>query len=163
MTTLLLDGAREWLGRSTSFQPWDASATDIRRFAHSIGATDPVHFDSDAARRAGYPDIVAPYAYYTVIRHGAPNLVALSDLADDGVAEDMVPPTTATRRMAGETTATFVRRIVAGDKITLTKTLSGMDEKAGRSGPLLLLTYTLRYADQDDRDVVREQFVRIMR
>ena len=31
----------------------------IRFFAKSLGETDPIHFDIDAARAAGYPDLVA--------------------------------------------------------------------------------------------------------
>ena len=32
----------------------------IRQFARAIGATDPIHTDVEAARAAGYPNVVAP-------------------------------------------------------------------------------------------------------
>ena len=35
-------------------------AVTIGRYAMTIGATDPSHYDSEAARSAGYPDVVAP-------------------------------------------------------------------------------------------------------
>ena len=35
-------------------------AVTIGRYAMTIGATDPVHYDAAAARSAGYADVVAP-------------------------------------------------------------------------------------------------------
>lgn len=32
----------------------------LRFFAHTIGLTDPIYFDVDAARRAGHRDLVVP-------------------------------------------------------------------------------------------------------
>lgn len=41
--------------------PFDVERGRLRFFAETIGLTDPVYFDVDAARRAGHPDLlVAP-------------------------------------------------------------------------------------------------------
>jgi acyl dehydratase len=39
----------------------------IRFFAEVLGNTDPVHFDVEAARKAGHPDLVAPPSFLMVI------------------------------------------------------------------------------------------------
>lgn len=39
----------------------------IRFFAKSLGETDPIHFDIDVARAAGYPDLVAPPSFFMAI------------------------------------------------------------------------------------------------
>lgn len=161
--SLLLHGAHEWIGRATTYAPYEVTATDIAKFAWSIGTTDPVHFADAATANGNEATVVAPLGYYTVIRHAAPNLVPLDALTIDGMAHDMVPPTTAKRRMAGTTSTRFFRPIVAGDTITLTKTLTTITEKVGRSGPLVFVGYDLTFVDAFDAPVVEETFVRILR
>ncbi len=39
----------------------------VREFARAILATDPAHHDVDAARQAGYADIVAPPTFTAVV------------------------------------------------------------------------------------------------
>ena len=40
--------------------PYAVDASLIAAFAAAVGATDPVHTDAEAARAAGYGDVVAP-------------------------------------------------------------------------------------------------------
>ncbi|WP_157996788.1 FAS1-like dehydratase domain-containing protein [Streptomyces otsuchiensis] len=49
----------------TAVRPYRVRPTraTIRRFAASIGATDPSCFDVSAARAAGHPDLLAPPTY----------------------------------------------------------------------------------------------------
>lgn len=39
----------------------------IRFFSQTLGETDPVHTDVDAALNAGYPDLVAPASFFMVV------------------------------------------------------------------------------------------------
>lgn len=48
------------VGTSTSRSLGQVDAVTIGRFALTIGATDPVHVDADAACAAGYAGVVAP-------------------------------------------------------------------------------------------------------
>jgi acyl dehydratase len=43
----------------------------IRFFAQVLGLTDSIHFDVDAARAAGHPDLVAPASFFVVIDKSA--------------------------------------------------------------------------------------------
>lgn len=43
----------------------------IRFFAQVLGETDPIHFDVDAARAAGHPDIVASPSFFVVVEASA--------------------------------------------------------------------------------------------
>lgn len=160
---LLNEEARSWLGRVYEAPPYQVTATDIARFAHSIGATDLVHFDDAEARRRGHPAIVAPLGYYLVVRHAGPNLMPMSELTQDGGSNDLTPPNGATRRMAGDCRTRFHRQIHAGDVISLRKTIMGMEEKQGRSGALAFITYELEFRDAQGRPVVDETYVRILR
>jgi acyl dehydratase len=40
--------------------PYAVTADDIAAFAAAVRATDPIHTDAEAARAAGYADVVAP-------------------------------------------------------------------------------------------------------
>lgn len=40
--------------------PFDVERGRLRFFAQTIGLTDPIYFDVDAARRAGHPDLPVP-------------------------------------------------------------------------------------------------------
>jgi acyl dehydratase len=39
----------------------------IRFFSQVLGEQDPIHFDLDAARAAGHPDLVAPPSFFVVV------------------------------------------------------------------------------------------------
>ena len=45
--------------------PWtyEVTTTSVRAFARGVGYTDPVYFDLEAARAAGYPSLPAPPCY----------------------------------------------------------------------------------------------------
>ena len=164
MPTLLTDEARAWLGREQTFPPYQVTRMQIAQYAYTVGITDPIHLDPGAARAAGYADVVAPLGFHLVIRHSLPNLIPLSELAEDGGSEDMTPPVAAQRRMAGESSTTFHGQIVAGDEIRLSKRIGSLEEKDGRSGPLVFVGYDLEYRRvAPDEPVVSERYVRILR
>ena len=164
MESLLTDEARAWLGREQTFPLYQVTRMQIAQYAHTVGITDPVHFDPEAARKAGHADVVAPLGFHLVIRHSVPNLIPLPELAVDGGSEDMTPPVAAQRRMAGESSTRFHQPIVAGDEIRLTKRISSMEEKSGRSGPLVFVGYDLEYRRQPTGElVISERYVRILR
>lgn len=161
--TILIDPDQNLLGKTEVMQPYPVTAVDIAKFALSIGATDPVYFDRDAAIRCGYQGVIAPLGYYTTIRIATRNLAPLSQLGPDGASSSDAPPNRATKHMAGAVDVTFHRRIADGDVITLHKQAIKAEEKVGRSGPLALVTYEMRYVAADGEEVVTETYVRIFR
>ncbi|MGW0007375.1 FAS1-like dehydratase domain-containing protein [Nocardia grenadensis] len=162
-TSLLTPDTVSWIGRALPTHIHEVGRSDIAKFAHAIGAQDPAHFDVEAAWDRGFSDCVAPLGYYVAIRLAAPNLTALGELGADGVATTGIPPSAATKVMAGNTRARFHRRIVAGDVITLECAITDITEKAGRSGPLILVTYLYRYLDSNGGLVVEENYSRVLR
>jgi acyl dehydratase len=50
-----------YVGRAFPYdEPFSVGVEKIREFARAIGDDNPLYRDRDAAREAGYPDIVAP-------------------------------------------------------------------------------------------------------
>lgn len=163
MSSVMTPDAAEWIGRSITYPPYPVTAVEIAKFAYAVGIDNPIHLDHDAAVAAGHPTVVAPLGFHLVIRHAVPNLTPLAELAADGGGDDLTPPSTAHRRMAGESTTEFVAPIHAGDVITLTKRVADIEEKAGRSGPLAFVGYALEFRNQEDLAVINERYVRILR
>jgi acyl dehydratase len=91
----------------------------IREFASAVGETNPLHFDLDAARAAGYADLVAPPMFAVVFasRSVAPALfdpeVGLNFAMMVHGAQEFVwgPP------------------VVAGDEITTTTTVKDISDR----------------------------------
>jgi 3-methylfumaryl-CoA hydratase len=159
----ITEEARRWADRDYPRFEMQVTATDIARFAHATGETNPIHFDRDAAMAAGYPDVVAPTLFNYVVRMHASALVPADQLETDGSPTADVPPLPTRRAMAGETKVELGERVVAGDVITVEKKLARMYEKEGRSGPLVFVEMEFTFTNQRGEMVARENFTRIYR
>ena len=97
----------------------------LKFFAKATDETNPIHFDEEAARAAGHPDIVAPPTYLFTLHMSAPSKRA--DLFDPehGLGLDT------SRILHGEQRFTFHRSIHAGDRVTLISTITDIYDKKG--------------------------------
>jgi 3-methylfumaryl-CoA hydratase len=160
---VITEEARRWANREYPRFEMQVTATDIAKFAHATGETNPIHFDREAATAAGYPDVVAPTLFPYVVRMHASALVPPEELEADGSPSADVPPLTTRRAMAGETSVVFGEPILAGDLITVEKRLAQMYEKEGRSGPLVFVEMEFTFTNQRGELVARESFTRLYR
>lgn len=160
---VITEEARLWADRHYPRFEMQVTATDIARFAHATGETNPIHFDKEAAVAAGYPDVVAPTLFSYVVRMHASALVPPDQLEPDGSPRADVPPLPTRRAMAGETSVVLGERVVAGDVISVEKRLARMYEKEGRSGPLVFVEMEFTFTNQRGELVAREDFTRIYR
>ncbi len=160
---VITDAARAWAQQEYPPYTFQVGRTDIQKYARATGETDTVHFDADAARAAGFADIVAPPFFPYVIRMHAAHLGDRVSLEADGSASADVPPLPTTRAMAGEITLDLGEPVVAGDRITVTKKIVDMYEKEGRSGDLVFVTQEFTFTNQREELVARERFTRIYR
>ena len=70
---------REFVGRAyPASGTYEVGREHIRRFAEAIGDLSPAYLDPAAARALGYPDVIAPPTFLTVLgfRFGADGPVA---------------------------------------------------------------------------------------
>jgi len=160
---VITEEARAWAQRDYPSHEFTVTTHDIRRFATAIGASNPIHFDREAAVSAGFADLVAPTLFTYVVRMHAYTLIDPSLLEEDGSPADDVPPLSTKRAMAGGVSIEIERRIVAGDVITVDKRLTDMYEKEGRSGPLVFVEFEFRFRNQRGEPVATERFTRIYR
>jgi acyl dehydratase len=161
--SLITEEARKWAEGGYPDFRFEVDRVSIARYAHAIGETDPIYFDVEAAREAGFEDVLAPPFFPYVIRMHAADLIPRNELEPDGSAGGDVPPVETTRAMAGETAIELGAPVIAGDEILLTKRITDMFEKTGRSGPMVFVTMEFTFTNQRDELVAREQFTRIYR
>jgi MaoC dehydratase-like protein len=118
-------------------------AVTIGRYAMTIGATDPSHYEAGAARSAGYPDVVAPPNMLAAIVEwgvGTPE----ARLQPDGTPPDGDMPLgdgdLGLRVMGAGEEMELVNPVTAGTELLLETTLESVTPKQTRSGPCIFVT-----------------------
>jgi acyl dehydratase len=93
----------------------------VKEYALAVGETDPLYLDPEAARAAGYADVVAP-PMFAVVYCGAAIGQALFD-PDTGI--DFA------RLVHGGQEFKWGPLVVAGDEISTTISVKSIEERAG--------------------------------
>ena len=114
----------ELAGRSyPAAPPYLVGREKVREFARAVLATSPLNLDPDAARAAGYADVVAPPTFAVVVQeHTLAQLLADPDAGIDFA-----------RVVHGDQRFSFTRPIVAGDELTATLTVTSVKSLGGHS------------------------------
>lgn len=102
---------------------YEVGREKIAEFATAIGATDPVHFDRQAAITAGYPDVIAPPTF----------AVLIAQRSDARVVADPTAGIDFTRVVHGEQQLTHHRPIHAGDVLATTTHVDTVRLMAGNA------------------------------
>ena len=109
----------EYAGRTFEpSEPYEVSRVKIAEFATAIGEQSPLCHDPEAARQAGYPDVIAPPTFAVVI-----SSVGLAKLMADpglGVNYAMI--------VHGEQSFTHHRPLHAGDVVVSQSTVESIKQ-----------------------------------
>jgi 3-methylfumaryl-CoA hydratase len=139
---------KDWLGRTRRDED-EITLGAVRRLAATLDR-DP------AALRRGDE---LPESWYAILF----GPVALqSALGPDGHPKtgDFLPPLAGTRRVFGGRRTQFVKPLKIGDEVLRLSTVTGVEHKSGRTGPLTLVTVThaisgpARLAITEEQDIV---------
>jgi acyl dehydratase len=135
---------------------------EAQRYARAVGDLDPIYFDEDAARAAGYDGLVAPP---TFVGHAVVEGATLDDLREDGLWIDRGRKLrlSVSRTMFGGEEWAFHLPVLVGDTVTAQRRLGAVEEKDGRSGPFVLLHYETTFTNQHDDVVAVSRLVGIAR
>jgi acyl dehydratase len=109
------------IGKRYPAQSYAVGREKIREYAASIGEQHPLHHDLDAARDAGYEDLVAPRMFSVV--YCRPALAAA--LFDPALGIDFA------RLVHGGQSFQWGQMVLAGDEITTVLTVGDISERAG--------------------------------
>lgn len=136
------------------------SRDDVRRFALAIGAMAPVHHEVEAARAAGYRDLLGPPHFFSAL-----GMSFGRDSPPWALRADGMPPEedeVAGRVMAGGVEVHWFGDICANDIVHITMDRLEPEEKDGASGQLRIHPVRRTYSI-DGRVTVEEIFTRIGR
>jgi acyl dehydratase len=109
------------VGKSWPPTTYAVGREKIREFAHATGETEPLYLDLEAARAAGFADLVAPPMFAVV--YAMPAIAPA--MFDPEVGIDFA------RLVHGGQQFTWGELVVAGDEITTTGTLTDVSERGG--------------------------------
>ena len=103
--------------------PYLVGREKVREFARAVFATSPINTDVDAAKAAGYADVVAPPTFAIVIQQFTLDQLVAAE--DSGI--DM------THIVHGEQRFSYTRPIVAGDELTATLAVTSIKTLGGNA------------------------------
>lgn len=128
------------IGKEIPLATVTVSAEDIRKFAEAMGDLNPVYLDVEAARAAGYPNVIAPPLFCMKMRSGPmkPEVPLEPGLASVHAGQDIE----------------FSDEIYAGQTYTITAKIAEAYEKTGRSGPLGIIVREVDIKDANGNKVV---------
>lgn len=114
----------ELVGRAfPPIAPYLVGREKVREFARAVLATSPLNTDVEAARAAGYPDLVAPPTFPVVVQEAT--LAQLLAEPDAGI--DFA------RVVHGDQRFSYSRPIVAGDELTATLVVTSVKTLGGNA------------------------------
>lgn len=103
--------------------PYLVGREKVREFARAVLATAPIHHDPEAARAAGFTDVVAPPTFPVVVQEAT--LAQLLAEPDGGIDFSRV--------VHGEQRFDYARPVVAGDELTATLRVTSVKSLGGNS------------------------------
>ncbi|MCA0346944.1 MAG: MaoC family dehydratase N-terminal domain-containing protein [Actinobacteria bacterium] len=103
--------------------PYLVGREKVREFARAVLSEAALHHDPEAARAAGYSDVVAPPTFAIVVQDATLQQL----LSDEEAAVDF------SRVVHGDQRFTYSRPIVAGDELTGVMTVTSVKQLGGNS------------------------------
>ncbi len=129
----------------------DVEKGRITQFANSIGEENPIHFDIDAAKSAGYRAIPAPLTFaYSITMDAGQSFNVLEDMAVDK-----------NKAVHGEQGFTYHTDICAGDTITGQQTIVDIYDK--KNGALIFVVTETKLSNQNGEPVTDLHSVIVIR
>ncbi len=160
--SLITDEARAMIGAVTRRRTGEVSLLEAQRWAAAVGDRNPIYFDNDAAREAGYRGIVTPPLFLPCVLLG---VVDLAHLREDGipiVQGTSIPLRVSRSMFGGEETDCFLP-VYPGDTITGESRIAAIEEKDGSKGPFVLTTMETIYTNQEGEVVAKSRTFGIAR
>jgi acyl dehydratase len=137
------------VGKSYPSTLYAVGREKIREYALAVGETNPLHLDAEAARAAGFRDVVAPPMFCVVYSSAAIGPA----IFDPEVGIDFA------MMVHGGQEFVWGPLVVAGDEITTTVSVKSIEERAGNG----FYVFESRSTNQDGETVCTGAWTNIVR
>jgi acyl dehydratase len=141
--------AAENVGKTWKGFTYEVGLEKIREYANAVGAGEPVHHDREAARDAGFRDVVAPPMFAVVYSAGAMGPA----IFDPDVGMDFA------RMLHGSQEFVWDEPVCAGDAITTDVEWKDLSERDGKQ----FFVFESVSRNQDGAEVARGTWTNIVR
>jgi acyl dehydratase len=141
--------AAENVGKTWTGFTYEVGLEKIREYANAVGESAPVHHDRDAAREAGFRDVVAPPMFAVVYSAGAMGPA----IFDPDVGMDFA------RMLHGSQEFVWREPACAGDAITTDVEWKDLSERDGKQ----FFVFESVSRNQDGAEVARGTWTNIVR
>lgn len=151
----MYERARQYIGYRDELDLGEVRRKDFQRFAVTVGDLNPLYFDEQESRAAGFPRLIAPPLYLTSVMGWRPGPNE-AELREDGLAESdsFLIPIPGLRLMGGGQRVEFRSAVLEGTRIILQRQLEDVQLREGRSGPMVLFTVRRNYVGEDGKVLV---------
>lgn len=139
----------EAVGKEYPATTYEVGLEKIREYANAVGQTEPVHHDREAAKAAGFRDVVAPPMFAVVYSSPAMGPAILDPDVDINFAA----------MVHGGQEFVWGEPVCAGDEITTRAKVSEIYEKDGKG----FYVFESVSTNQDGDEVVRATWTNIVR
>ena len=139
----------EAVGKEYESATYEVGLEKIREYANAVGETNPVHHDREAAKAAGFRDVVAPPMFCVV--YSAPAMGPA--ILDPQVGINLAA------MVHGGQLFEWKEPVCAGDSITTQARVAEIYESDGRGFYVFETTST----NQDGQEVVKAKWTNIVR
>lgn len=140
--SLITDEMRARIGVESEPVTLEIDKTSVRMFARAVGYTDPVYYDEEAAKAAGYRGLPAPPGYL-----GTP-VYDPNRRGERPAQLGMEPRRPLKRMLNGGTDVEYLADVCAGDVLTSTSAVASIEERQGRLGEMLITTTRTTYRNE---------------
>jgi acyl dehydratase len=139
----------ENVGKTWKGFTYEVGLEKIREYANAVGESAPVHHDREAAREAGFRDVVAPPMFAVVYSAGAMGPA----IFDPDVGMDFA------RMLHGSQEFVWGEPVCAGDSVTTDVEWKDLSEKDGKQ----FFVFESVSRNQDGQEVARGTWTNIVR
>ncbi len=139
------------IGKETPTWTYEVTTTSVRAFARGLGMTDPVYYDQEIAKNAGYRNLPAPPTYL-----GTPVFIPgkCSEIFGEPIQNSVGVKTGLRRGLDGSTEIEYFDTICAGDNLTAFNRLADLQVKESKSlGKMLFMTFENIFQNQEKKVV----------
>lgn len=140
---------KEKIGTETPTWTYEVTTTSVRAFARGLGMTDPVYYDLEAAKKAGYRNLPAPPTYL-----GTPIYIPgeCSETFGEPFKLLIRVRTGLFKGLDGSTETEYFETICAGDTLTAYNRLADLQVKESKSlGKILVMTIENIFKNQQGK------------